>query len=123
MAVPAKLGDRRCQQIICPSTSPYNVLVAYEYDSQNQLTKETYYDGNGIGTGHITDYYHYTYDTAGNLLTAGKNGTIVQTYSYGNTNWHDLLTAVNGKPIAYEGQTYDSERNIVEGTALSGQCH
>ena len=102
------------------STSPYNVLVAYEYDSQNQLTKETYYDGNGIGTGHITDYYHYTYDTAGNLLTAGKNGTIVQTYSYGNTNWHDLLTAVNGKPIAYEGQTYDSERNIVEGTALSG---
>ena len=102
------------------STSPYNVLVAYEYDAQNQLTKETYYDGNGTGAGHITDYYHYTYDAAGNLLTAGKNGEILQTYTYNDTDWHDLLTELNDTPIAYEGQTYNPETNEVRGSILSG---
>ena len=80
---------------ISQSVSPYYPLVEYSYDSQNQLIKETYYDGSGTGTAHVTDYYDYTYDTAGNLLTAAKNGTVTQTYTYGNSDWKDLLTAVS----------------------------
>ena len=87
---------------ISQSVSPYYPLVEYSYDSQNQLIKETYYDGSGTGTAHVTDYYDYTYDTAGNLLTAAKNGTVTQTYSYGNSDWRDLLTAVNGNGITYD---------------------
>ena len=32
---------------ISQSTKPFYTLVAYEYDAQNQLVKETYYNGNG----------------------------------------------------------------------------
>ena len=87
---------------ISQSVSPYYPLVEYSYDSQNQLIKETYYDGSGTGTAHITDYYDYTYDTAGNLLTAAKNGTVTQTYTYGDSDWKDLLTSVNGASISYD---------------------
>ena len=87
---------------ISQSVSPYYPLVEYSYDSQNQLIKETYYDGSGTGTAHVTDYYDYTYDTAGNLLTAAKTGTVTQTYTYGNSDWRDLLTAVNGNGITYD---------------------
>ena len=37
---------------ISQSTGHFYPLVAYEYDAQNQLTKETYYDGNGTGSQH-----------------------------------------------------------------------
>ena len=87
---------------ISQSVSPYYPLVEYSYDSQNQLIKETYYDGSGTGTAHVTDYYDYTYDTAGNLLTAAKNGTVTKTYAYGNSDWKDLLTSVNGASISYD---------------------
>ena len=87
---------------ISQSVSPYYPLVEYSYDSQNQLIKETYYDGSGTGTAHVTDYYDYTYDTAGNLLTAAKNGTVTQTYTYGDSDWKDLLTSVNGASISYD---------------------
>ena len=87
---------------ISQSVSPYYPLVEYSYDSQNQLIKETYYDGSGTGTAHVTDYYDYTYDTAGNLLTAAKNGTVTQTYTYGDSDWKDLLTAINNQPIVYD---------------------
>ena len=87
---------------ISQSVSPYYPLVEYSYDSQNQLIKETYYDGSGTGTAHVTDCYDYTYDTAGNLLTAAKNGTVTQTYTYGDSDWKDLLTSVNGASISYD---------------------
>ncbi|MGM9554590.1 MAG: DNRLRE domain-containing protein, partial [Faecousia sp.] len=77
---------------ISQSTGNYYPLVQYEYDSQNQLTKETYYDGTGTGTSHVTDTYEYTYDTAGNVLTVKENGTTIQTYTYSNGDWKDLLT-------------------------------
>ena len=35
-------------------------------------------------------------------MTAAKNGTVTQTYTYGNSDWKDLLTAVNGKTITYD---------------------
>ena len=91
---------------ISQSTSPYNPLVAYEYDSQNQLTKETYYDGAGSATGNITKTIAYTYDTAGNILSETKTvGTTTTTknYTYGNTQWRDLLTKVGNTTISYDG--------------------
>ncbi len=87
---------------ISQSTSPFYPLADYVYDAQNQLTRETYYDGAGTGSSHVTDDYVYTYDTAGNLLAVSKNGTTTQTYTYGDTQWLDLLTAVNGEAITYD---------------------
>ena len=82
---------------------------SYEYDKLGQLTKAT--DSRGTET--------YTYNTAGNLLSRTLAGDTV-TYSYDNTQWNDLLTAYDGQKIAYEGQTYNSSRNSVSGTAVSG---
>ena len=85
------------------STGKYNKLVEYTYDSQNQLTSEAYYKS-GEAEAYIT--YNYTYDTAGNLLTVsqkkGNTTTLLQTYTYGDAQWHDLLTAVNGQAISYD---------------------
>ena len=60
---------------ISQSTKPFYTLVAYEYDAQNQLTKETYYDGKGTATKNIKLAYYYDYDTAGNILRVEK-GTV-----------------------------------------------
>ena len=85
------------------STGKYNKLVEYAYDSQNQLTSEAYYKS-GEAEAYIT--YNYTYDTAGNLLTVsqkkGNTTKLLQTYTYSDAQWHDLLTAVNGQAITYD---------------------
>ena len=81
------------------STGDFNKLVKYAYDSQNQLVKESYYTP---GNEKPYDVYDYSYDTAGNLLRVTKNGTVIQTYTYGDAQWHDLLTAVNGQAITYD---------------------
>lgn len=82
---------------------------SYEYDKLGQLTKAT--DSRGTET--------YTYNTAGNLLSRTLAGDTV-TYSYDNAQWNDLLTTYDGQKIAYEGQTYNSSRNSVSGTVISG---
>lgn len=82
---------------------------SFEYDKLGQLTKAT--DSRGTET--------YTYNTAGNLLSRTLAGDTV-TYSYDNSSWNDLLTAYDGQKIAYEGQTYNSSRNSVSGTVVSG---
>ena len=82
---------------------------SYEYDTLSRLVKAT--DSRGTET--------YTYNTAGNLLSRTLAGDTV-TYSYDNTQWNDLLTAYDGQKIAYEGQTYNSSRNSVSGTVISG---
>ena len=85
------------------STDDFSKLVEYAYDSQNQLTSEAYYKS-GEAKAYLT--YYYTYDTAGNLLTVsqkeGDTTTLLQTYTYGDAQWHDLLTAVNGQAITYD---------------------
>ena len=85
--------------MISESTGDFNKLVEYAYDSQNQLVKESYYNP---GNEKPYDVYDYSYDTAGNLLRVTKNGTVIQTYTYGDAQWHDLLTAVNGQAITYD---------------------
>ena len=64
--------------------------ASYTYDSQNQLTKEV----NTKGT------YNYTYDTYGNIRSV--SGAASHTYTYGDSEWLDLLTAYDGKEITYD---------------------
>ena len=104
---------------ISQSTKPFYTLVAYEYDAQNQLTKETYYNGKGTATKNIKLAYYYDYDTAGNILrvekgTVNSSGvltkTVEQTYSYNDSDWNDLLTSVNVNGTTYNF-TYDQSGN------------
>ena len=97
--------------------NPNGSSTTYTYDTQGQLTKAV--DEDWATT------YNYTYDVAGNILSKslwsdfnGSDGSL--SYTYGNESWPDLLTAVNGDKIAYEGQTYNSAANTVSGTVVSG---
>ncbi len=66
---------------------------SYTYDSQNQMTKAVL---NGTT-------YNYSYDAAGNILSKTKtSGSGTDTFTYGNTEWRDLLTAYNGNSISYD---------------------
>ena len=56
--------------------------------------------------------YTFAYDNAGNItekktyaFTTGTLGTAIETlaYSYGDTQWKDLLTSVGGETILYDG--------------------
>ena len=53
------------------------------------------------------------YDTAGNIRSITKDGTVTKSFGYTNPSWPDLLTSVtaNGttKDILYEGQTRTSD--------------
>ena len=64
----------------------------YTYDELEQLTKVTK-DNKTVAS--------YTYDTAGNILTA-QNATGTHSYTYGNADWRDLLTAYDGHAFTYE---------------------
>ena len=65
------------------------LIIAFSpVDAQGQLTKAV--------KGSTT--YNYSYDSVGNILTA--NG---HTYTYGNSDWKDLLTAYDGQSITYDG--------------------
>ena len=77
--------------------------VRYTYDDQNQLKTETRYtySSNTDTTGSPVTY-SYSYDTAGNILSVTSNSATL-TYTYGDANWRDLLTAVGGTTISYDG--------------------
>ena len=99
---------------IYQSQSPFNLLVAYTYDSQNQLTKEVHYDGAGTADSNITKSYTYAYDTAGNILSESKTEggtTTTKTYSYTNTQWRDLLTGVTVNTGTEQTLSYDGSGN------------
>ncbi len=72
-----------------------SIFYDYEYDDQGQLT--IFYDGITI--------YSYSYDDAGNILYRNEDRDLVldeYTYTYGDSNWGDLLTAYNGNAITYD---------------------
>ena len=71
---------------IATFSAPGKGTITYTYDNQSQLLS---------ATGDTT--YTYTYDGAGNILTA--NG---HTYTYGDTDWKDLLTGFDGQAIIYD---------------------
>ena len=72
---------------IATFSAPGKGTVTYTYDNQGQLLKAAG-DTN----------YTYTYDGAGNILTA-SDGTATHSYTYGDTNWKDLLTGFDGQAI------------------------
>ena len=79
--------------------------ILYEYDALNELTWEK----NGVEG----KAWKYTYDLGGNILSkteySYQNGTVggtalsTVTYTYGDSDWPDLLTAYNGSPITHDG--------------------
>ena len=82
------------------SVSDGTNTVRYVYDSANQLIRENNQAGNFT--------YVWTYDDAGNILsrteyayTIGTLGTPLDTatYTYGDSQWGDLLTAYDGSTI------------------------
>ena len=99
--------------------------VTYTYDARGNITKETYSTGQTIRYEYddldqlVAEYndfarlaYKYTYDNGGNILTKTeymyRNGTLglagsTYTYTYGNSNWKDQLSAINGTTITYDG--------------------
>ena len=75
-------------------------VTTYTYDNQGQLLTE---HGNVSGMGDAPFNYSdtYTYDGVGNILTA-SDGETTHTYTYGDSNWKDLLTAYDGESITYD---------------------
>ena len=76
----------------------------YAYDKLGQLQYATEYAANGTGQ----KRYKYYYDHAGNLTSwriedgAATNTQEEHTYTYGDSNWKDLLTAFDGQSITYD---------------------
>lgn len=92
---------------------------AYYYDELGQLTEAMIqYGGAHLG-------YSYSYDGAGNLQRVHAQSDFIETfgytntYTYGNSSWHDLLTGFNRQPIWYEGQSLNPD-GTVSGTPKSG---
>ena len=75
---------------IATFSAPGKGTVTSTYDNQGQLLK---------AAGDTT--YTYTYDGAGNILTA-SDGTVTHSYTYGDTDWKDLLTGFDGQAIIYD---------------------
>ena len=74
------------------------VTTSYTYDALGQLIRVV--DGQEGAT------WEYSYDEGGNILSKKKyvDDTLVEskTFTYGNSNWKDQLTAVNGAAITYD---------------------
>ena len=79
--------------------------VTYEYDDLGQLVWEK-----NAAAGKA---WNYTYDNGGNILSrteyaCSSSGTVsgsgtTTSYTYGDAEWGDLLTAYNGEEITYDG--------------------
>ena len=87
--------------ILTASNGTY--LTTYTYDSANQLIRE---DNQRKGKS-----YTWTYDNAGNILTfntyaytTGSLGDVEDSvpYVYGDDDWGDLLTSLDGQTISYD---------------------
>ena len=85
---------------ILTSTDNLNNVTTYTYDDQNQLLTESGtvsgFDGPPVSYSNT-----YTYDTVGNILTS-SDGETTHTYTYGDAEWKDLLTAYDGEAITYD---------------------
>ena len=79
--------------------------VTYEYDDLGQLVWEK-----NAAAGKA---WNFTYDNGGNILsrteyTCSSSGTVsgsgtTTSYTYGDAEWGDLLTAYDGEEISYDG--------------------
>ncbi len=77
----------------------------YAYDALGQMQYVTDYSANGTAE----KRYKYYYDSVGNLtdwkVCSGDNTQTFEshTYTYGDADWKDLLTAFDGHAITYDG--------------------
>ena len=81
--------------------------TGYTYDALGQLTQVN--DHSDTRSGENGTTWKYTYDLGGNILKKERfayadttNPLETVTYTYGDANWRDKLTAVNGNAIAYD---------------------
>ena len=79
------LGNIRTEKKLNPSGSTAETLT-YTYDNQSQLTK---------AVSSVNGTWNYQYDTYGNIRHQDHGNDEID-YTYGDTNWLDLLTAVSG---------------------------
>lgn len=107
----AKLKSSATTQLVSQIVLSGGRAVSYEYDKEERITKVT---DSVLGT------TEYTYDALGQLLTETADGTVVNTvtydnygnivtkngieYTYGDSNWKDLLTKVGDQTISYDAQ-------------------
>lgn len=104
---------------LASGSSARRTKVRYTYDGQNQLRTETRYTySSNTDTTGTSVTYTYNYDTAGNLQSVQKNGATVQTYTYGDSQWRDLLTKVGGTTISYDAS--GNPKNWYNGTTCTG---
>ena len=81
--------------------------TGYTYDALGQLIQVNDHSDTRSGKNGTT--WKYTYDLGGNILKKERfayadttNPLETVTYEYGDANWRDKLTAVNGNAIAYD---------------------
>ena len=81
--------------------------TGYTYDELGQLIQVN--DHSDTRSGENGTTWKYTYDLGGNILKKERfayadttNSLETVTYEYGDANWRDKLTAVNGNAIAYD---------------------
>ena len=81
--------------------------TGYTYDALGQLIQVN--DHSDTRSGENGTTWKYTYDLGGNILKKERfayNDTTTPletvTYTYGDANWRDKLTAVNGSTICYD---------------------
>ena len=81
--------------------------TGYTYDALGQLVQVN--DHSDTRSGENGTTWKYTYDLGGNILKKERfayNDTTTPletvTYTYGDANWRDKLTAVNGSTIRYD---------------------
>lgn len=85
------------------SATRNGLTTTYVYDNLGQLTR--------VNDPHANKSTVYTYDRGGNItsyseyvFTTGTLGTAMKTvnYVYGDTNWKDKVTSIDGKEITYD---------------------
>ena len=81
--------------------------TGYSYDALGQLIQVN--DHSDTRSGENGTTWKYTYDLGGNILKKERfayadttNPLETVTYTYGDANWRDKLTAVNGNAIRYD---------------------
>ena len=81
--------------------------TGYTYDALGQLVQVNDHSDTRSGASGTT--WKYTYDLGGNILKKERfayadttNPLETVTYTYGDANWRDKLTAVNGNAIRYD---------------------
>ena len=81
--------------------------TGYTYDALGQLIQVNDHSDTRSGADGTT--WKYTYDLGGNILKKERfayadttNSLETVTYTYGDANWRDKLTAVNGNAIRYD---------------------